>query len=920
MSMSTNPQNKKSIHVFASDFLPFPGCSHTAGGNRSLQIIDALRSVGHHVTFSMALDTFLAKKQKDRILPQLAKENVWASENYYEPEVVLNRIQPDIAIHCNINAFRTVSRFQKDVIHIVDLNGPTQLESLFMDAPDQETAQHDGGMLASRCAETVQRIRDIDYVMTVSERQKYFWTAYCTMAGFSFSDLNVLVCPSTFEPPSLSRNPAPQLTAVYSGGFYPWQNPDRFLRATASLLDEIEGATLHVFGEAHAGMPNETHVRRMLQEIQEHRSVKYHGYRPIEEVMTTLSRAWCAIEVMERTVERELAVTGRTLGFLASGTPVIYNDYATLSRLIERYDAGWTVSTNDTSGLSAALKELTAGGLPLVEKLSQNARRLAASEFSAEQCMRPLIELCGASPKKRSRPVASRALRHSSSQSKKESVGRVLAISPGEGALRELRVSNPLRALHRLGHIDGMSIVSPNFDELKDDKKHYDVILIQRAVSDFIFQTLHSLATPFLLECDDNILARAAYRDYGAEPAMLVGLRYCSVLTTPNPRLVRALERYSGVPLTHKAFITPNALPFPQNTVPNTARQPSQILWIQSDIAALDKSRGEIVRAVDDFSRRHALPIVLIGRSVLKSHEFKHQVVMGEIDFSSNLQLLEFAPPSLGVAPLETDADPETLDFIAGKSDLKILLFAGYGHAGVYSCSPPYSDSALQRDLSISANGYQQWTEALEYQYQDGWKQMPAIAARIQSERHIDVVASESWRPALEACRLSKPVRGRDLYDAFKAARRMDQTPARAIAYLTANWDVARHYVADGNGTAWHHYTNYGHKELRLGTYAAEDHNKFLNRINEESAACFAKLEEEQRKREHALESLRAEVGVIRNQRGDLLQEIGSLRHELGRLQSELSLAHQTLTGIANSKSWKVTAPLRKATGIFRKR
>lgn len=916
MSIPSNPPTKKSIHVFASDFLPFPGCPRTAGAARSMQILDALRGAGHPVTFSMALDTFIAKKNKDRILPSLTKEEIWASENYYEPEVVLNRIQPDIAIHCNINAFRTVSRFEKDVIHIVDFNGPTHFEGLFMDAPDQRTAMNDGTLLEECCARTVQRIRDIDYVVTVSERQKYFWSAYCTLAGFSFSDLSVLVCPSVYSCAPFSRSPTPQLTVVYSGGFYPWQNPDRFLRATAEILDGIEGATLHVFGEPHAGLPNEMQVKRMLEEIQEHRSVKYHGYRPAEEIMAALSGAWCALEVMEENLERELAVTGRTLEFLASGTPVIYNNYATLSKLIERYDAGWTLPAADTSALHSVFEELQRGGLDLVEKLSCNARRLTACEFSADQCMRPLVDLCAGPLRKRSK-TALRTLR--SSPPATESLGRVLAISRGEGSLGELRVGNPLRALQRQAYIDGMSIVSPSAHELKDDRNHYDAILVQRAVPEYICETLHNLALPFTLECDDNILARAAYRDYGAEPAMLFGLRHCSVLTAPNPRLIRGLEKYSGMRLTGKAFITPNALPFPRSVSLRTPRQPSQILWIQSEIAALDNSRDAVVRAVDDFSQKYALPVVLIGRSVLRRREFKNEVFMGEIDFTSNLQLLEFAPPSLGVAPLETNADEETLDFIAGKSDLKMLLFAGYGHAGVYSCSPPYSDSALQHSLSTSGNSYEEWTEALEYQYREGWKEMPKIAERIQAERHIDVVARESWRPAIGACILPKPVRGSDLYQAFTEAMRMDRSPIRSLGYLMANWDVARQYVTCDGRTAWKHYAKYGYKEQRHGRHAPEMHAKLLEKIREESAECLARSKEKIRQQHTLIDSLRQKIGTAEAQQDSLRSELGSLQQEVGRLEGELSGAHRTLTGIANSRSWKLTAPLRKLTGLLRK-
>lgn len=902
----------KSIHVFASDFLPFPGCPHTAGGHRSLQLIDALRRAGHRVTFSMPFENFIATKNKGRILPYLSDEEIWACENFSEPEIVLNRIQPDIAIYCNINAFRTIARFQRDIVHIADLNGPMQFEGLFWNASDEQAAMCDGYLLQSRCGEIVEKLRQVDYTITVSERQKYFWSAYCSLAGFNFADLNVLVCPPTFECSSVARKPAPQMTVVYSGGFYPWQNPDRFLRAAAEILDDIEGATLHIFGEPHSGAPNVERAKRMLEEIQQHRCVKYHGYRPFEELLDAFSTAWCALEVMERTVERELAVTGRTLAFLASSTPVIYNDYSTLSNLIERYNAGWAVPSTSPEALRPVFQELYRRGIPLVEELSRNAGRLAAAEFSADKCMRPLVELCGGSVSKRSRlayPQKKRSIQRDTS------IGRALAISPGRGSLLDLRVSNPLRALQRQGLIDSLKISGTHFNELKDDRTEYQTILVQRAVPEFIIDTLHTLGLGFALECDDNLLARAVYREYGAEPELILGLKHCSVLTTPNPRLTRLLEKYSGIRLAPKAFITPNALPFGQASIQGNS-PPSQILWIQSDIAALDKSREAVVRAVDDFSSQHGLPVVLIGPTVVRVPKFRNQVVMGEIDFDANLQLLEFAPLSLGVAPLETNTDSETIDLICGKSDLKILLFAGYGHAGVYSDSPPYRDSGLQNGLSISGNTYGEWIDALDFQYREGWKRMPEIASRIRGERHIDVVAREAWRPALEACALSKPVRGMDLYEAFTSAMRIASTTNGPLGYMVANWDVARNYLTFEGNTAVGHFTQYGERERRHARHVLEAHRQFLRRLEAETTVAFTRAQELIRKRDTLIHKLNVDTA---SQHQRLQLEIDNLQAVIDDLQREIGRAHTALNAMANSRSWKLTAPLRKVTGLLRK-
>jgi glycosyltransferase involved in cell wall biosynthesis len=848
-----------------------------------MQVISALRKAGHRVTFSMPLQAHLSKTYARNILPQFTEEEIWCSENFFEPELVLNRLAPDIAIYCNVNCFRTIKRFAKEIVHVVDLYGPLQLEGLLLETADYEAAIRDGRLLETRCREMVERFRDIDYLITVSERQKYFWSAYCTLAGFSLADLNVLVCPVSFETPSVNRNTTAELTVVYSGGFYPWQNPDRALRKTAKLLQQFRGARLHIFGGPHAGLPNERDVYQMLEELQQSPCVKYHGYRPVEELVATLSTAWCALELMEQNLERELAITGRTVEFLSTGTPVIYNDYSTLSKLIRDYNAGWTVSPSDSGALERVFQELVNGGHQLVDRLSTNARRLATEQFSTETSMSALLNLCEGGIRKRmatspSWPVLKR--------SKADDPFRVLAISPDGMALLDLRVNNPLRALQRQGFISGFRTTGTTFDSLLNDGAKYDAVLIQRAVPEYVYAALNNVGIPFIQDIDDNLLACAAYRPgWGAETTLVSGLKHARVVTAPNPRLVRLLEKYSKIQLTQRAFITPNALPFSVEAPPPS--EPRQIIWIQSDIAALTTSRQDVIRAVEDFSQRHRLPIVLIGRNVLDRPQFTHQIVMGEIDFSANLQFLEFTSTSIGVAPLETAADEETLDFVAGKSDLKIVLFDGYGHPGVYSNAPPYGDSPFRAGVKVIQNSYGEWIDALEYQFREGWQSASGQSKRIRSERHIDRVARESWLPALQAARLAKSVSGAELYEAFRSFYEMQDSASANMAYLVANEDVAFGYVNESR-SPWNHFEQHGQAEKRQMTHDPRALDSFLSKVDRESTEISKYLGN-----------------------GHFQREPGGRPVPIG-FESDVNRLRREIADLRNSLSWKITAPLRR--------
>jgi glycosyltransferase involved in cell wall biosynthesis len=852
-----------------------------------MQIISALRRAGHQVTFSMALISQMAKSNLDKVRHLLTPDDLWRCEHYFEPEIVLHRVQPEIVIFCNINLLRTMKRFAREIIFVVDLNGPIQFEGLLVDMRDTEVAMQDGIELEARCREMVEKLRYADYLITVSERQKYFWAAYCSLAGFSLAGLNLLVSPVSVEVPPVERKTAEQMTVVYAGGFYPWQSPERSLRAAAQILQQIEGAKLHIFGGPHVDLPNEQEVMRLLEELKRYPCVEYHGFRPIEELLETQSRAWCALDLLERNIERELAITGRTVVFLSTGTPVIHNDYSTLSGLIQKYNAGWTISPSAPEALETVFRQIADGGRPLVDRISANVRKLAAEEFSPESSMSALVNLCGNDAPKRS---TSKPLRPLVGPSMRGQEPRVLAICQESFALPELRVRNPLRALQRQNSIAGFKTTGITFEGLADDSSQYSVVLIQRAAPEYVFEALVNLGIPYILDVDDNLLARASYRREAAtETSLITGLRHATVVTAPTPRLVRALEKYSGLALAHKVFIVPNALPYPPEIQPPSA--PKQLLWIQSDVAALSTSRKDVAWAVENFSQRHDLPLILIGRNVLDRPRFTNQVIMGEIDLNANLQLLEFTGTSIGIAPLETAADEETLDFVAGKSDLKMLLFDGYGHPGVYSDSPPYADSPLRTGATLIPNSYSDWTYALEYQFREGWRAIGEQSKRIRLERHIDRVAVESWWPALTAALLPNTVSGRSLYEAFRRGFEIREHAGAASGRLGANGDVADQYMDE--------------------THSVEDHLRESGRCEPGTLLRDAR-------------ALDPSVSKLDDKRMDLQRRFESFAPRPGTggtgFGSETHHLRQQLADMRNSLSWKITAPLRKLAKPFMKR
>jgi hypothetical protein len=840
-----------------------------------MQVISALRNAGHRVSLSFALPGYAGSSPAGNIRPHLSNDDLWCCEHHLRPEIVLNRVQPEIALYCDVSTVSGVRRYANDIVQIVDLCEPLPFAAL-MSGSSEDAGSN--GRLEHECRQVVERLSQVDYVITVSERQRYFWLAYCSLAGFSFSELRAAVCPFCIETDPLERKPSCCPSLLHAGGFYSWRDQERFLRAAASSLDETPGAKLHVAGGILAGTPDERQAEDSIRELQTHRSVEYHGDLPREELNRVLANVWATLDLNERTLEGELAAPDRAAQFLAAGVPIIYNNFGSFANDIREYRAGWTVDTETTRGLESVLEELVTAGQPLVEELSRNALRLSSEKLNPIEAMRPLVELCDSAGKRGSLARS----RSAQVQGKPAAIGKVLAISRDIGAVGELRMNNPFRALHRQRLIDGFVTSHPLLARLAGDNSLYEVIFTQRALPEGVWVALSQLGLPYLLEVDDNLMACAGYRrnDPEEKASLISGLRQASVLTVPNPRLVHLLEKYSTLPLARKSFIVPNALPYGLSRSGAAPAAPTQILWIQSDIAALTNSCEAVIRAVETVSSRYDLPVILIGRNVLDRPRFTRQVVMGEMDFNSNLQLLAAAPTSIGVAPLETNADLETIDFICGKSDLKILLFSGYGHSGVFSASPPYTDSPLSNCAILTRNTYEEWVEALEYAYREGWKSAAACAQRIQQERNIDRVAREAWWPALEACVLPRPVRGADLYEAFTAN---DAGLDRS--------EVLERRVGDFNGGP----------PARME--AAEGHS------GSETAGKHSFLHEARTHR-RLLEQMEKEIEELSERRlrqRQELQEDGRfsfLQHEMRRLQTEVK-------DLRESYSWKITAPLR---------
>ena len=118
-------------------------------------------------------------------------------------------------------------------------------------------------------------------------------------------------------------------------------------------------------------------------------------------------------------------------------------------------------------------------------------------------------------------------------------------------------------------------------------------------------------------------------------------------------------------------------------------------------------------------------------------------------------------PALLGIAPLETEGDPDTVEFVSGKSDVKMVEYAAFGHPAVYSAAAPYAESDLSCGR-LSANDAASWAAAIDELMAGGWRAAADESREVRERRDLARVAVEHWWPAIAGrpARRARPRRG----------------------------------------------------------------------------------------------------------------------------------------------------------------
>jgi glycosyltransferase involved in cell wall biosynthesis len=342
-----------------------------------------LEAHGIEVLPSMPGSTFLAEKYRDVISPE-HRELFWRGDTQ---DHLLSRLKPDAVIFSS-NWDHYALTEKPDVPLIIDLHGSRLIENELWNVPvDRDRKSAVLGLA--------------DCILCAGKFQRNYFYGWLIQAGRIPDDEHFIrYIPISLSPELPARiadsGEYPQI--VSGGGWFPWQNQSKAIYAVANAMTRYGRGSFSIYGTPHETdnvSSAEQKIRKIYAEVRSaaERSDRIHvnDYIPRNQLVDIYSQAHVALELMEYNLERELAFTTRTVEYLWSGLPVIYNNYSELSRHINEYDAGWTISPDDEVSIALALDEIF-NNRDLLEQKSRNARRLVTDRFSWDKTIRPLVE------------------------------------------------------------------------------------------------------------------------------------------------------------------------------------------------------------------------------------------------------------------------------------------------------------------------------------------------------------------------------------------------------------------------------------------------------------------------------------------------------------------------------------------------
>lgn len=367
--------NKK-ILVFTTEMLPGFGYRTAGGGIRAWNIGQGLASRGHKVIYSIPKSLVDGKPN----LPQEMQDAAFAEK---ELNAVIDRIKPEVVVCIQWHLANKLKEVAVPVA--IDLFGLLMLENMYFDEFDLEH------FLTAK----VEAMAKADYFVCASEKQVAYFLTWLMMSGIDPKEDCIGCVPVSLSPELPERKvwkPDPEF--VFSGIFWPWQNPFPGLNAVIETMNQQQRGQLKIYGGQHPYW-KEYFIKypNPEQELIKSDRVIYSDLILHEQLMQELLTTSVAVDVMAKNNERILAFPIRTVCYLWNGVPVIIGNYSDVSKLVEEYQAGWALDPKDTNGIKKVVEQIFAQP-ELVKQYSQNAQKLVREKLTWDKTIEPLHQFC----------------------------------------------------------------------------------------------------------------------------------------------------------------------------------------------------------------------------------------------------------------------------------------------------------------------------------------------------------------------------------------------------------------------------------------------------------------------------------------------------------------------------------------------
>jgi hypothetical protein len=367
------------VLVVTSEMPAGTGFPTAGGGVRAWNLAEGLRGQGFEVEYAL-----LESVAQGRNLPEELTRHLWTPKTLDNTVI---KAAADVLVFCHWDPMSSLG--EKPCPVVLDLPGPLIVENVFRYF----------GQVPVHAQAKIRTLAKADAYLVTSPLLRGYFSAWLLMAGVSPKDYPLFNVPIALpdELPEITDRSGEELTFLYSGIAWPWQNPKIPLMTLAETLEKMGRGRLVVHTGSHPihDMGEEGSRTDWVEELARYSRVEMRGMVPFEKLMASYSEMDVAMDLFEPNIERELASPFRTISFLCSGLAPLLGDYHFLSKDIETAGAGWRLDPTDREGLRKQFEWM----LEHPEEVRQyrpRAQDFARQRHTWGKTMGPLVDFCRA--------------------------------------------------------------------------------------------------------------------------------------------------------------------------------------------------------------------------------------------------------------------------------------------------------------------------------------------------------------------------------------------------------------------------------------------------------------------------------------------------------------------------------------------